>query len=103
MSNGENVNNISMNIKIQESNSVNIYKICKRAMDILIAIIGVIVLCPIVIVVFIANKIEGDKGPIFFMQKRIGENGRLFRLYKFRTMVVDADKILMKKLKDKLR
>lgn len=100
MSNGENVNNISMNIKIQENNSVNIYKVCKRAMDVFIAIIGVIVLCPIVLVVFIANKIEGDKGPIFFMQKRIGENGKLFRLYKFRTMVVNADKILMKKLKN---
>lgn len=99
MSNGENVNNISMNIKIQESNSVNMYKFCKRTMDIIIAIIGVIALCPIVLIVFIANKIEGDKGPIFFMQKRIGENGKLFRLYKFRTMVVDADKILMKKLK----
>jgi len=99
MSNGENVNNISMNIKIQENNSINIYKFCKRAIDILISIIGVIVLCPIVLVVFIANRVEGDKGPIFFMQKRIGENGKLFRLYKFRTMVVDADKILMKKLK----
>ena len=99
MINGENVNNINMNIKIQESNSINIYKVCKRAMDIVIGMTGVIVLCPIIAVVFIANKIEGDKGPIFFMQKRIGENGKLFRLYKFRTMVVDADKILMKKLK----
>ena len=100
MINGENVNNINMNIKIQESNSINIYKICKRAMDIFIGIIGVVVLCPIIVFVFIANKVEGDKGPIFFMQKRIGENGKLFRLYKFRTMVVDADKILMKKLKN---
>ena len=99
MINGENVNNINMNIKIQESNSINIYKVCKRAMDIVIGMTGVIVLCPIIAVVFIANKIEGDKGPIFFMQKRIGENGKLFRLYKFRTMVVDSDKILMKKLK----
>ena len=99
MINGENVNNINMNIKIQESNSINIYKVCKRAMDIVIGMTGVIVLCPIIAVVFIANKIEGDKCPIFFMQKRIGENGKLFRLYKFRTMVVDADKILMKKLK----
>ena len=100
MLNGENINNINMNIKVQENNSINIYKVCKRVMDILIAIVGVIVLCPIILIVWIANKIEGDKGPIFFMQKRIGENGKLFRLYKFRTMVVDADKILMKKLKN---
>ncbi len=51
-------------------------------------------------IVFIANKIEGDDGPLFFIQKRIGENGKSFKLYKFRTMVVDADKILMKKLKN---
>lgn len=99
MVNGENVNNINMNIKVQGSNSINIYKVCKRTIDILASLMGLIILCPIIIIVFIANKIEGDKGPIFFMQKRIGENGKLFRLYKFRTMVVDADKILMRKLK----
>ena len=57
MINGENVNNISMNIKVQESSRINMYKVCKRAMDIFIAIIGVIVLCPIVLIVFIADKI----------------------------------------------
>ncbi len=99
MINGENASNIRMNIKIQENSSVNIYRICKRAIDIISAIIGIIILCPLMAIVFIANRIEGDKGPLFFMQKRIGENGKLFRLYKFRTMVVDADKILMKKMK----
>ena len=99
MINGENVNNINMNIKVQGNGGINIYKIGKRTIDILSAIVGLIILCPIVVIVFVANKIEGDQGPIFFMQKRIGENGKLFRLYKFRTMVVNADKILMKKLK----
>lgn len=99
MLNGENVNNITMNIKVQENNSINIYKFLKRSIDVIAALIGIILLGIIGIVVFIANKIGGDKGPIFFVQKRIGENGKLFRLYKFRTMVVDADKILMKKLK----
>ena len=99
MSNGENVNNITMNIKVQESNSINIYKVLKRSIDIIAALIGIIVLAIIGVIVFLANKIGGDNGPIFFVQKRIGENGKLFRLYKFRTMVVDADKILMKKLK----
>lgn len=99
MLNGENVDNIKMNIKLKESNNVNIYKISKRAIDILASIVGLIILCPLIVIVFIANKIAKDDGPIFFVQKRIGENGKLFRLYKFRTMVVDADKILMKKLK----
>lgn len=99
MLNGENVNNISMNIKVRENNSVNIYKVCKRSIDIIASLIGLIILGIISIIVFTINKIEGDRGPIFFVQKRIGENGKLFKLYKFRTMVVDADKILMKKLK----
>lgn len=99
MLNGENVDNIKMNIKLKESNNVNIYKISKRAIDILASIVGLIILCPLIVIVFIANKLGKDDGPIFFVQKRIGENGKLFRLYKFRTMVVDADKILMKKLR----
>lgn len=99
MLNGENVDNIKMNIKLKESNNVNIYKISKRAIDIFASMVGLVILCPLIITVFIANKIGKDDGPIFFVQKRIGENGKLFRLYKFRTMVVDADKILMKKLR----
>ena len=88
-----------MNIRIQENN-INAYNIFKRTVDIIGALVGIIFLCPIMIVVFIANKLQRDNGPLFFMQKRIGQNGKLFRLYKFRTMVVNADKILMKKLKE---
>ncbi len=98
MLDGENVN-INMSIKMQENN-INIYSILKRTMDIIVSLLGLIILCPLIAIVFIANKLSRDKGPIFFMQKRIGEDGKPFRLYKFRTMVVDADKILMKKLKE---
>ena len=98
MLNGENVD-LNMNIKLQENN-INIYTILKRTIDIIASILGLIILCPLIAIVYIANKLSEDKGPIFFMQKRIGEDGKPFRLYKFRTMVVDADKILMKKLKD---
>lgn len=99
MLDGENVD-INMNAKVRENNNINIYNISKRIIDIMASIVGLIFLCPIMLVVFIANKLSKDNGPMFFMQKRIGENGKPFRLYKFRTMVVDADKILMKKLKD---
>ena len=99
MINGENAN-IDMNLSIRTSNNINIYSIAKRTIDILASLLGIIILCPIVLVVFIANKISKDDGPIFFMQKRIGEDGKLFRLYKFRTMIVNADKVLMKKLKE---
>ena len=99
MQSGENIN-LNMNIKIQEKNKINIYKISKRAIDILAAIVGIIILCPIIVVTFIANKFGKDKGPLFFMQKRIGLNGKLFRMYKFRTMVVGADKKLRTYLKE---
>ncbi len=99
MINGENAN-IDMNLSIQTSNNINAYSIAKRTIDILASLLGIIILCPIVLIVFVANKISKDDGPIFFMQKRIGEDGKLFRLYKFRTMIVNADKVLMKKLKE---
>ncbi len=96
---GENVKNIKMNVMIQEKKKVNAYMIGKRIIDIIIAIVGIVVLCPLIVIVFIANKVSHDNGPVFFIQKRIGQDGKLFRLYKFRTMVVNADRILMKKLK----
>ena len=98
MIDGENVST-NMNVKI-EQNNINIYSVLKRTIDIFGAIIGIIILCPIMIIVFIVNKLQKDNGPLFFMQKRIGLDGKMFRLYKFRTMVVNADKILMKKLKE---
>ena len=99
MINGENAN-IDMNLSIRTGNNINIYSIAKRTIDIVASLLGIIILCPIVLIVFIANKISKDDGPIFFVQKRIGEDGKLFRLYKFRTMIVNADKVLMKKLKE---
>ena len=64
----------------------------KRIVDILGAIIGCIILIPLMGIVFISNKIsEDDDGPLFFTQERIGKDGRLFTMIKFRSMVVDAD------------
>ena len=99
MQSGENIN-LNMNIKVQENNKINLYSLTKRAIDIVASLVGIIILCPIIVVTFFAYKFGEDNGPLFFMQKRIGQNGKMFRLYKFRTMVVNADKILMKKLKE---
>jgi len=63
----------------------------KRFLDIVIASIGVIITLPILILVAIAIKIE-SKGPIIFKQKRIGLNGNVFDIYKFRSMSVGAEK-----------
>ena len=76
-------------------------KTIKRTIDIIGAIIGCILLIPLTVVVYIANLItKGDNGPIFYIQKRIGQDGKMFRIYKYRTMVVGADKKLKKYLKE---
>jgi exopolysaccharide biosynthesis polyprenyl glycosylphosphotransferase len=62
----------------------------KRSFDLIGATFGLIVLSPILLVTAIAIKLD-SRGPIFFRQVRMGEDERTFRIFKFRTMVVDAD------------
>ncbi len=64
----------------------------KRAFDIILAILGLILLIPLFLVLSILIKCE-SKGPAFFKQDRIGKNGKVFKMYKFRSMVVDAEKM----------
>ncbi|MBR0478370.1 MAG: exopolysaccharide biosynthesis polyprenyl glycosylphosphotransferase [Solobacterium sp.] len=66
----------------------------KRMLDILIGLVGVIALIPLSVYVKIQFLKEGDKGPVFFKQERIGYKGRTFMLYKYRSMVQDAEKVL---------
>jgi exopolysaccharide biosynthesis polyprenyl glycosylphosphotransferase len=62
----------------------------KRAMDILFSATGLVVLFPLFVVVALLVK-KDSKGPVFYRQDRIGENGKKFMIYKFRTMRVDAE------------
>ena len=71
-----------------------------RIMEILISLIGIILLIPLSIVVFFQNTKNGDDGSIFYTQDRIGKNGKTFKMYKFRTMVKNADQILETMLQD---
>ena len=66
-----------------------IYRGLKVLADFLIALIALIVLSPLFIIVAISIKID-SKGPVFFVQKRIGKNGKLFNCVKFRSMSVEA-------------
>ena len=68
--------------------------ILKRCMDICAGLCGMIILIPLTVYVFFKNRMEGDRGPVFFTQNRIGKNGKEFKMYKYRTMVLGADKIL---------
>ena len=75
-----------------------IYKFIKRFFDIIAGIVGLIILLPLTVIVWIVNKINKESGPIFYAQTRIGKDGKEFKIHKFRTMCVDADEKLQKLL-----
>jgi lipopolysaccharide/colanic/teichoic acid biosynthesis glycosyltransferase len=62
----------------------------KRILDLLVAVAGLVLLLPLGLLIALAIKLE-DGGPVFYITRRIGKNGRPIRFYKFRTMVVGAD------------
>jgi lipopolysaccharide/colanic/teichoic acid biosynthesis glycosyltransferase len=63
----------------------------KRAFDVAVSLAAIIVLIPVLVVIAVAVKLDSP-GPVLYRQERVGRNGR-FRLLKFRTMVVDADRL----------
>lgn len=65
--------------------------VIKRSMDILFSALGLLLLSPIMLLTALAIKLC-DGGPIFFKQNRVTQNGRVFQIYKFRSMVLDADR-----------
>ena len=71
-----------------------IYLFFKRTIDILGSGIGLIILSPIFILVALAIKIEDPKGNVFFVQERCGKNNKLFKMYKFRSMISNAEELL---------
>lgn len=82
------------------------YNIVKRAFDIISGLIGIIILVPLtLLVLFIRAIYKENDGPIFYKHTRVGKDGKLFELYKFRTMYVDADERLQELLEkdDKVR
>ena len=76
-----------------------LYRFCKRLFDIVCGLIGLVFLIPITLIVKIAYMCTGDFHRIFYVQERIGKNGKLFRIIKYRTMVVNAEEELDRLLK----
>ena len=76
------------------------YFIIKRVFDILCSIFGILMLIPISLVTKICYIAVGDKKSIFYKQKRVGKNGKIIYIYKFRSMVYNADEVLNELLKD---
>lgn len=69
------------------------YKIIKRTTDFVLATLALILLLPVFAIISIAIKLE-SKGPVFFKHTRIGKNGKIIKLYKFRSMVVNAEELI---------
>ena len=91
----ENNNNLKESIKgYLRAISIFTYLFIKRLFDIFCALFGVLLLIPIMIVIKVISVISGDFNSIMYSQERIGMDGKVFYLYKFRTMVPNADKIL---------
>lgn len=86
-------------IAVTESIAVtnSIYLFVKRVFDFIISSILLIVLSPLFLVIILAIKLD-SKGKAIYTQTRIGQNGKTFKLYKFRSMIVDADKVLFELL-----
>lgn len=81
--------------------SIFSYVKIKRVFDILFGILGILALIPTSFVVLIINFFNKDYAPIIYTHTRIGKDGKEFKLYKFRSMIPNADEVLVELLKDK--
>ena len=68
------------------------YPVAKRLFDLVFSTLGLVILSPVLLVIFVAIKRESP-GPVLYKGTRVGLNGALFKMKKFRTMVINADKI----------
>lgn len=96
--NNDSIDTSSKELTLEVEKQKLAYLISKRILDIFGAIIGLIVLSILLVLVALLIKIEDPKGPIFFSQKRVGKNGKEFKMYKFRSMVTDAEEKLVELL-----
>ena len=68
-----------------------VYTVAKRGFDFIISAVGVIIFLPFIIVISVVIKFY-DWGPVYYKAKRVGKDGKIFNMFKFRTMVQNADK-----------
>lgn len=78
----------------QELKNLDIYsRYIKRIIDILISLVALVILSPVFLIIGLSIKIE-SKGPVFFVHKRVGKYGKIIGMYKFRTMVQNAEELI---------
>ena len=66
------------------------YLLFKRLLDILFGVCGLVLLLPVCAFLKIVLLFTGDRGKLLYQQERVGKDGRIIKIYKFRSMVVDA-------------
>ena len=98
------IDNDILNIPIREKDVVikNKYQVIKRVMDVILSLIGLILVSPVFLIIACAIKLD-SKGPVFFMHERIGKDGKKFKMYKFRTMVDNAENLIKKFTPEQLK
>ncbi|WP_201006189.1 sugar transferase [Paenibacillus glycanilyticus] len=77
-----------------ERRPLRIYLMVKRGFDLIAASLGLILLSPIFLLVALLIKLESPQGSVFFYQTRVGRNGQPFKMFKFRSMVTNAEAML---------
>ncbi|MCT4458200.1 sugar transferase [Lactiplantibacillus paraplantarum] len=76
------------------------YRFVKRVFDFVASLLGLIILSPLFLIIAIAIKVEDPKGSVFYSQTRLGRGETPFKMYKFRSMVSNADQLLEELLKN---
>lgn len=79
---------------IEEFKKKPVYSFIKRALDIFFSVLALILLLPFFLIVAIWIKVDDPKGSVFFSHKRVGKNGKVISILKFRTMVENAEELI---------
>ncbi|WP_136603698.1 sugar transferase [Paenibacillus dokdonensis] len=83
-------------VPLFEMKNRNLFLISKRIQDVCFSLLGLLVLSPLLLLIALLIKAEDPKGAVIFAQTRVGKNGKVFKMYKFRSMVSDAETLLGK-------
>lgn len=94
------INKNEQDSSLTKKSSKKVYFVIKRLFDIIFGVMGMFLIIPVALIVKISYLLTGDTKPIFYKQKRIGKNGKTIYIYKFRSMVYNADEMLKNLLKD---
>lgn len=70
------------------------YRFIKRLFDVVASSVAVVILSPVFLIIAIAIKVNDPAGPVFYTQTRVGKDGKPFKMFKFRSMVTNADELL---------